>query len=252
MARLRRFLGFAAAIVWVCALNGSQLHAQTSCSSATFVYVNNNVSGANSVSAFCVGSGGSLTAVTGSPFATGGSGSGAALYGSNSIAATVVGNYLYASDYDTNDIAAFSINTSTGALTPVPGSPFAYGSVEGESNPSGISLAISPNGQFLYAGDSGYTVNSVVTADIWGFRIAANGALSPLQNSPLATIASPGVPDGMNVTRDGNYLAVGLDGELAIAMFSIGSNGILTAVDGSPFPTGGSANGMARSIARPI
>ena len=245
MARLRRFLGFAAAIVWVCALNGSQLHAQTSCSSATFVYVNNNVSGANSVSAFCVGSGGSLTAVTGSPFATGGSGSGAALYGSNSIAATVVGNYLYASDYDTNDIAAFSINTSTGALTPVPGSPFAYGSVEGESNPSGISLAISPNGQFLYAGDSGYTVNSVVTADIWGFRIAANGALSPLQNSPLATIASPGVPDGMNVTRDGNYLAVGLDGELAIAMFSIGSNGILTAVDGSPFPTGGSANGMA-------
>ncbi|MGA7919536.1 MAG: putative Ig domain-containing protein, partial [Candidatus Acidiferrales bacterium] len=244
MARLCRLFGSAAAIVWVCALASSPIDAQTSCSSATFVYVNNNVDGANSVSAFCVGSGGSLTAVAGSPFATGGSGSGSGLYGSNSITATVVGNYLYASDHESNDIAAFSINTTTGALTPVPGSPFTYGS-DGESNPGGISLAVMPNGKFLYAGDSGSTTDDTTTGDIWGFSISANGALTSLQGSPFASFPSPGVPDGINVTRDGNYLSVALDGELAVAMYTIGSNGALTAVEGSPFLTGGSANGMA-------
>jgi 6-phosphogluconolactonase len=235
---------FAAAAVFVCALIASPAHAQSSCSSATFVYVNNNVDGANSVSAFCVGTGGALTAVAGSPFATGGSSSGFGYYGSNSITATVIGNYLFASDDESNDIAAFSINTTTGALTPVPGSPFAYGS-EGESNPGGISLAVTPNGKFLYAGDSGNTVNETTTGDLWGFSIGANGALTSLQGSPFASFPSPGVPDGINVTRDGNYLAVALDGELAVAMYSVGANGALTVVEGSPFATGGSANGMA-------
>jgi len=221
MKRIFRVLGLAAAALLGCALLSSQLHAQS-----TFVYVNNNTNGANSISAFSAS--GALTPVAGSPFATGGTGSGRGYYASNGITATVVGNFLYASDPVTNDIAAFSINTSTGVLTPVPGSPFVYGS-EGASNPVGISLAVTPNGQFLYAGDAN-------TGDVWGFSIAENGALTSLDGSPFVT---PGSPDGINVTRDGKYLAVAMgSADLGVAMFTIGSGGALTAVGNSPFSIG--------------
>ena len=216
----------------------SPLYAQSSCASATFVYVNNNVDGANSVSAFCVGSGGTVTAVMGSPFPTTGSGSGTAYYGSNSITATVVGNFLYASDYSSNDIAAFSVNTSTGVLTPI--GTFAYGTAEVEPNTGGISLAVTPNGQFLYAANT-------VSGDIWGFSInQSTGELTSLATvpgtligAPLYTFPSEVYPDGINVTRDGNYLAVALRASLEVAMFSIQSNGALTPVTGSPFSTPG-------------
>jgi large repetitive protein len=247
---LRRIAPLVLLCCLVC-IGSSSLYAQTApvpCASGTYVYVNNNVDGPNSVSAFCVGSGGTLTAVVGSPFLTGGTGNGFAYYGSNGIAASVVGNFLYASDTESNDIAAFSINTSTGVLSPVSGSPFVYG--EEESNTGGISLAITPNGQILYAGDTG-------TGDIWGFSITQSGenagaltALTPAAGvaPPLYTFASPVVPDGINVTRDGNYLAVALVGELAVAMFQIQSGGTLVPVANSPFAapgTEGSANGTA-------
>src|SRR2546429_9895442 len=95
-------------------------HAQS-----TFLYTNNNES-PNTVSAFSVGLGGTLTMVPGSPFLTGGEGSG--LYSaSNTATVTIRKKILYVSNTGTNNISGFSINTTTGALTPVPGSPFATG-----------------------------------------------------------------------------------------------------------------------------
>jgi DNA-binding beta-propeller fold protein YncE len=92
----------------------------------TYIYVNNDIYyGPNSVSAFSVGAGGVLTTVAGSPFATGGSGSGLGWYASNKAAATVVGNFLYVSNSYSGTVSSFSINTATGVLTSVPGSPFA-------------------------------------------------------------------------------------------------------------------------------
>ena len=169
MKNIVRMIGVTIAGMLTCALSGSQLSAQS-----TFVYVNNQPSAANSISAFSAGAGGALTPVPGSPFATGGTGFGSFYYASNGIAATTVGNFLFAVDGQSNDIAAFSINTTTGALTAVPGSPFAYGAAG--ANPSGISLAVTPDGKFLYAGDGG----NGSSGDVWGFSIASNGALTPL------------------------------------------------------------------------
>jgi YVTN family beta-propeller protein len=225
MKNIFRVLGFVAAGMLGCAMSSSHL-----CAQSTFVYVNNEPSGANSVSAFSVGAGGALTAVTGSPFATGGSGDGGYYYASNGLAVTTVGNFLFAADGQSNDVAAFSINTSTGALTPVPGSPFAFGTV-GE-NPDGISLAVTPNGKFLYAGGGG----NGTFGDLWGFNIAASGALTMIPGSPFV---SPGSIDGINVTHDGNYLAVTLPTLGQSGMYSIGTGGALMAVSGSPFATGG-------------
>ncbi len=54
--------------------------------------------------------------MTGSPFATGGT-------GPSAVAVDSTDSFVYVTDQTSHDIAAFSIST-TGALKPLPGSPF--------------------------------------------------------------------------------------------------------------------------------
>jgi 6-phosphogluconolactonase len=191
-----------------------------------FVYANNDVSSANTVSGFSSDSNGVLTQITGSPFATGGGGTGGGALGASRI--TVAGGkFLYASNGGTHNIGAFSINPATGVLTPVAGSPFSDGASAGFAT---ISLAASPNGQFLFAGVDSNT--TIVT-----FSIGADGSLTELSS---VILTEP--PAGMKVSGDGKYLAVslpnlGIFG--AVAMFSIASNGALTMINGAPLESTG-------------
>lgn len=193
-----------------------------------FVYTNNDETGPNTVSVFAVGDDGVLTQVPGSPFLTGGRGGPGIqgrLFATNRI--RVTGKFLYASNADpsSNNVSGFSIDPETGSLTPVPGSPFPTG---GDGN-WGISLAPTPNGQFLYAGNHG-------TSDITVFSIGPEGELTTVGNR---VPAGDGV-NGMKVSPDGRWLAVVLTYEGphgSVAIFSIESKtGELTAVEGSPFP----------------
>jgi hypothetical protein len=113
-----------------------------------------------------------------------------------------------------------AIDSATGVLTPVPGSPFATG---GLNVNQGIALAVTPDGQFLYAGTTGAN-------NISAFSIGSNGALTPVAGSPFPLT---GFPFNMKVTPDRKFLAMAQSSGLA--MFSIGSNGALTTVPGSPF-----------------
>jgi 6-phosphogluconolactonase len=194
----------------------------------TFVYTNNDRS-PNSVSAFSLSSNGALTSVTGSPFLTGGTGIGVGFFASNRITTAIVRNFLYAADSGSNDVSAFSINPATGVLTTVPGSPFATG---GSADGQGISLATTPDDNFLIVANGG-SVNITV------YSVAANGALTPVPGSPFS--AGPGGPlDGIKVTPDGKFVAVARPvAPNAVSMFSISSIGGLTPVPGSPFPVGG-------------
>jgi len=133
----------------------------------TFVYTNNDRS-PNSVSAFSVASNGALTSVTGSPFLAGGTGIGVGFFASNRITTAIVRNFLYAANSGSNDVSAFSINPATGDLTTVPGSPFATG---GSADGQGISLATTPDDNFLIVANGG-SVNITV------YSVAANGALT--------------------------------------------------------------------------
>ncbi|MGA7399679.1 MAG: beta-propeller fold lactonase family protein [Candidatus Sulfotelmatobacter sp.] len=162
-----------------------------------------------SVFAFTIGSTGALTAVSGSPFTI----PGQTVLNSRPFGIVDTGSYVYAALSDTNQIAAFSIVSGTGALTPVPNSPFSAG-----MTPTALVFA---NG-FLYVlndgGITGYSINS------------SNGALTPVAGSPFAIIG-----DAIAADSFGEYLYVaGLSG---IQAFSINSaNGTLTPVAGSPFP----------------
>lgn len=88
--------------------------------------------------AFTTGSTGALTAVPDSPFTIPGQ------TVSNSLPLGIVdnGSYVYAALTLTNQIAAFSIVSGTGALAPVPNSPFPAG-----AEPTAVVFA----GNFLYA-----------------------------------------------------------------------------------------------------
>jgi sugar lactone lactonase YvrE len=201
----------------------------------TFVYTNNDRS-PNSVSAFSMAANGALTPVPGSPFPTGGTGSVfGGLIAANRITTAIVKGILYAANSDSDNISAFSINPATGVLTAVAGSPFPTGFI---ASGLGISLATTPNDQFLITADAGGILITI-------YSIAANGALTAVAGSPFD--ASPGGPlDGIKVTPDGKFLAVARINNNAVSMYSISSAGGLTSVPGSPFPAGGL--GMAAGV----
>jgi 6-phosphogluconolactonase (cycloisomerase 2 family) len=193
------------------------LHAQH------FVYTNNNhVALHNTVSAFSVSTPGALTEITGSPFETGG-------LGSTGFESPDVGNtiradkhFLYVSNQ--SDISVFSINSVTGSLTAAPGSPFSTG---GNSSNFGISLALTPNAKFLYAGNGG-------TNNLSAFSIASNGALTLLAGSPFP-VAS--FPTDIKVSPNGQFLYLLFPFNKTIGIYQIASDGSLTQINGSPFAT---------------
>lgn len=193
------------------------------------VYANNDAYTSNTVSGFSADANGVLTEISGSPFATGGGGTGGGGYAVNRIV-VAGGKFLFASDGGTHDISAFSIEPTTGLLTPVPNSPFSAGSNAGWGD---ISLAASPDGKFLFAGlTSNFTVET--------FSVGSDGSLTQ-----VASTRVPAIPTGMKVSPNGKFLAVGLPGYNglgAVAMFSIAATGTLTMVNGAPFSDFGSGN----------
>jgi 6-phosphogluconolactonase len=185
----------------------ANLYAQNS-----FIYINNGAS----VSGFSVGAGSSLSGIPGSPFKTGG------IPGSSGpgIVISPVRNFLYVNNDNGAKINAFAIDPNTGVLTPVPASPFDTATAP----VGGLLLAITPNGQFLYAvNDSSGTIAA--------FSIAADGGLVPLYSLPFATQFIAGI----KVSPNGNFLFLSLNFGTRVAVYSIASNGALTPVSGSPF-----------------
>jgi hypothetical protein len=137
---------------------------------------------ANAVDAFTIEFGsGSPTEISSSPYAVANF--------PDSLLVHPSGNFLYVvnlnqpyqttetpSQYD-GSISAFVINSGTGALTPVAGSPFAAG-----INPS--SIVVDPTGQFAYSTSAMYTTGFTAFAQIMGFSIdASSGILMPFSGT---------------------------------------------------------------------
>jgi 6-phosphogluconolactonase len=165
--------------------------------------------------AFTTDSAGALAPVPDSPFTIPGQ------TVANSLPMGIVdnGSYVYAALSQANQIAAFSI-ASSGALTPVPNSPFPAGTA-----PTAVVFA----GNFLYAINSSDGTISGYSLD------PANGVLTPLSDSPFAIV-------GVSMAADyfGQHLYVA--GSTGIQAFSVDStSGALTPLSGSPFPATGAA-----------
>ena len=205
------------------------LFAITALAQNNFVYTNDNFS-PNTVSVFKVSpSNGALTLIPGSPFLTGGDG-GAHDVGPQTITSATLGtkSFLYAANAGSGTISAFAIDSKTGNLTAVPGSPF---TVAAANSGNTLSLGASPDGHFLFQVDESSTL-------IHTFNISSAGALIEAAGSPLDSGA---FPEGVKVTANGKFLLVGLKSTDAVGVYAIDANGGLTPVFGSPFLTNGAA-----------
>lgn len=196
----------------------------------TFLYVNDNVNAANTVSAFSIDQAtGLLTLVAGSPFVTGGAGGGG-FFAANNIAVASNKNLLFVSNPGSSTIAVFSVNPNTGVLTAVAGSPFAGGGNMGSSG----ALEVNQAGDLLLVGNDG-------SNNIAVFAVAANGALTAVAGSPFAANHSNGVltygtrVDGMRLNGNGSVLYVTGASSGVVGAFNVAGNGALTALVASPF-----------------
>ena len=197
-------------------LFGTTLHAQTD-----FVYTNDDVAGANTVSGFAVKKeNGALTAVPGSPFLTGGTGMGGGLLGVNRATTCAATGRIYVSNAGSNDVSGFTVDPSTGSLV------FLNRTSLSLSGPSqgGIALACTPDGRFLMAADSSSREITVLSID------GDNGSLKS-----IGGLTAGGTPEGIKISPDGRFLAVALVNMNAVAMFSIATDGTLAQVRDSPF-----------------
>lgn len=126
--------------------------------------------------------------------------------------------YVYVGNEGSNDISAFAVDITTGALTAVPGSPFPAG-----TDPQAMTLY----GNLLYVANAGSANVSAYTIDM------STGALIAMPGSPVAVGKSP---TSIVVDPDNGIVFVANHG---------GSNDIsafhldLSPVPGSPFPAGG-------------
>jgi 6-phosphogluconolactonase len=153
----------------------------------------------------------------GAPFATD--------TGPYSLAVDVTGSILYTANVgpsNAGSISAFTVDLSSGVLTPVAGNPLAIPVIN--------NISVDAQGKYLFVPEAaGLAVYPIVNR--------ATGALSaPVAGSPFATGTNP---FSVTVDRADQFVYVANDGSADISEFTfVPATGVLTPVGGSPVPAG--------------
>jgi len=129
------------------------------------------------------------------------------------------------------NVAGFNIDSGTGALTAILGSPF-FPSISNNSQGPSV-ITVDPNGRFVYA------VSAGSSASIWGFEItSSNGQLVTLTSSPF-NLAAGDLFALIDPSGHYFYIGIGESTTSGIAGYTYDpSTGTPTAITGSPFSTG--------------
>jgi 6-phosphogluconolactonase (cycloisomerase 2 family) len=188
------------------------------------VYVNDNTPGTNTIAAFDRSADGSLSPIAGSPFRSGGAGTGAGLGSQGAVQTSSDGRFVIAADAGSNELSVLRVK-SDGDLKQVPGGTVSSGGLRP------VSIAV--HGNLVYvanAGDGG--------SNYTGFTLDRVGRLAPVAGSAVA------VPDGSQLgdvlfNADGTRLIGTRVNTSLIDSFTVGENGVLTAAPGSPYSAQG-------------
>jgi len=136
------------------------------------------------------------------------------------------GLFIYASNaypsYPNGSVAGYTIDSGTGSLTVVPGSPFVAGAVP-------VGAAVDPAGRFVFTANQGSDLTNY-SGNVSAYTVDANtGALTPVPGSPfeagleptsVATAPGPGPAPVMRQRRKGpNPLAKGRSNANAASPF---------------------------------
>ena len=189
-----------------------------------YVYVNDNSATHNSVAGFRRNSDGSLTPLPGSPFTTGGAGTGIAIGSQGSLQPAFGGRFVLAVDAGSNQISVLAVR-GDGSLRRVRGGPVSSRGLEP------VSIAV--HGNLVYVANAG-----VGESNYTGFVLGADGALHHL---PGSTIALPdgAQPGDVLFNPTGTRLVGTRVGTSQIDSFVVGRDGRLHAAAGSPFAAQG-------------
>jgi len=164
---------------------------------------------------------GTLTPVPGSPFPTT-----HAFAFASAIDFSCDGSTLFVGNATISPplIDVFSVGSS-GALTPVTGSPFRPGA----GADSGI-VQMGPNNQYFF-------VTNFESATVTVFRVRPDRSLEPVSGSPFQ--AGGLAPSGISINQSGTVLVVVINGspllDAGVGAFKIAPDGTLIPVTGSPF-----------------
>ena len=193
------------------------------------------------------------------------------------IRCVAAAHFAYVANYGSNTISGYSIDAASGALTAIPGSPFAAG--QGPQD-----IGISPDGRFVYAvnyqdntvwtyaanaatGALVATGNTAATGNSpWAIAIdptgsyayvtdsmdntvsayaidAATGALSELSSSPYVTEVEP---EGIRIDPTGKYVYIANADDDDLSGFAIdAASGALTPLSSGPFRVGSGVQSLS-------
>jgi len=147
------------------------------------------------------------------------------------IRVTPDGKFVIVANQGTSNVAVFSLDATTGALTEVPGSPFASGQQPGPVAIDPPVLAgTAPSGKFVFVGDTGGNSLSAYTID-------SAGSLTPVSGTPIP-LGANAQPSSIAVDPAGKFVYVSIVPQ-EVAGFALDpSTGALTPITGSPFSVG--------------
>ena len=189
---------------------------------------------------------GSLMALSGSPFSLVGTAPGAG--GLSVIMDNLSGlDYAYATDLNAGTVDGFSLDWTSGTLTPFAGAPFPAGDTPVQAVYTGYP------GYFFYVSNLNDSTGGISAYNI----DPGTGALTPIPGSPFPTGPAGSFPGPSAMVVNGNFLYVALAGTVSgnnrIGALSINPNtGALSAVPGSPFTTGKDPLYMVLSLSQVI
>jgi 6-phosphogluconolactonase (cycloisomerase 2 family) len=184
------------------------------------VYVDDNTAGTNTIGAFDRHADGTLTPLAGSPFAAGGAGTGSGLASQDALQLSADGRFLIAVDAGSDQVSVLRIRDG-GSLGLVPHGVVSSGGLLPDS--------IAVHGSLVYVANSGAGGSNYT-----GFRLGANGRLSPIPGSTVKLAASA-APGDVLFNGTGTKLVGAEIGTSLIDSFTVGFDGRLTPAPGSPF-----------------
>jgi len=146
-----------------------------------------------------------------------------------SITVDPSGKFLYVAAGG-NYIFSYTIAPTTGALTPITGSPFASGG-------AAYSVTVHPSGKFLYLASGAFNNLSAYGIDL------TTGALTPIAGSPFPAGTAP---SSIAVHPSGKFLYVANSASGDISAYTVEpTTGALTPTAGSPFAAAAAPNSIA-------
>jgi len=130
------------------------------------------------------------------------------------------GSFLYVLNAGSNNISVFSINATSGVLSPVANSPFTVGLPV-------LNMQLTPSGNFPFVTAVGQNNGLIL-----GFSVTSGAlTLAGLTNSDGIN------PFGLAIDPTGTFLYAANTSSNSISIFKISSAGVLSEVSGSPLNT---------------